>query len=54
MPTPEQQKAKAESFAALSQEQKAEAYARTLYETEEDYQAAKADEEKRRQAEEHR
>ena len=50
--TPEEAKAKAERLAALSQEQKAEAYARTLYETEEDYQAAKADEEKRRQAEE--
>jgi hypothetical protein len=49
--SPEEAKAKAESFAALSPEQRGEAYARTLYETEEDYQAAKAAEEKRRQAE---
>ena len=49
--SPEEAKARKAHFAAMSHEQKVEAYARTLYETEEDYQAAKAAEEKRHLAE---
>ena len=50
--TEQELKAKADKLAAMTPEQRGAAYARTLYETEEDYQAAKAAEEKRRQAEE--
>ena len=53
-PTAEQAKARAaeaEKFAALPQEEKAAAYHRSLFATEEEYEAAKRAEEKRRQAE---
>jgi hypothetical protein len=50
--TPEEMKAGEAKLAAMSQEERAEAYARTLYPTEEAYQRHKRDDEAKRQAEE--
>ena len=52
LPTPEEAKAKADRLAAMTQKQLAEAYGRSLFNSDAEYEAAKADEEKRRQAEE--